>query len=87
MELTGDDLVGEVNGENSVQSCEEVPELRKDDSAESFIAIGRLEEVIYKLVMHHDLTEKDIEIIDVIVEEKDEGTYGDTHVDYVKEHS
>ena len=35
MELTGDDLVGEVNGENSVQSCEEVPELREDDSAES----------------------------------------------------
>ena len=56
------------------QSTEEIG----NKADENPIKIEKFEAIIYKLVMNQELDEKEREIIDKIVEKRDEKIYGDS---------
>jgi len=67
------------------QSTEETENKADEKPAENSVKEKKIEDIIYKLVMNKELDEKDREIIDSIVEKKDEKIYGNENKEVSRE--
>ena len=63
--------------EANKQSADEIEKESDENPVENPTKIEKFKNIIYKLVMNEEINEKDREIIDSIVEKKDEELYND----------
>jgi len=63
--------------ESDKQSAREIEKKTDENFVKNPVKEEKFEDIIYKLVMNEEINEKDREVIDKIVEKKDEELYED----------